>query len=64
MTYTASRTESNGQISSVARFTTLSQAKAWAASNGHVIVKGYAAKKAISSGAPVRMIRPDGRVDF
>jgi hypothetical protein len=62
--FTTARIEQNGQISSVVRFNSLVQAKEWAPINGHVVVKGYAAQKSIKSGAPLRCIRPDGRVCF
>ena len=62
--FTTQRIESNGQISSLVRFTSLAQARGWAASNGHEVVKGYAAKKAVKSGAPVRWMRPDGRIGY
>lgn len=62
--FTTARTEQNGQVSSVVRFSSLAQAKAWAPINGHVVVKGYAAQKALKSGSPVRWMRPDGRVGF
>jgi len=62
--FTTVRTEQNGQISSVVRFNSLTQAREWAPINGHVVVKGYEAKKALTAGAPVRWMRPDGKVGF
>lgn len=62
--FTTQRVEANGQISSVVRFNALAQAREWASQNGHILVTGYAAKKAMVSGAVVRWMRPDGRVGF
>lgn len=62
--FTAARTENNGQISSVVRFYTISQAREFCASNGHKLVTGYAAKAAMRAGAPVRLMHSDGKVRF
>lgn len=62
--FTTQRLENNGQISSVVRFHSIKQARDWADQNGHILVTGYAAKKALSSGAVVRIMRNDGRVGF
>lgn len=62
--FTTQRTESNGQISSVVRCASLKQLREWSLSNGHAIVIGQKAKKAIESGACVRLLGADGRMKF
>lgn len=64
MTYTSIRTEGNGATSSVVRCASLAQLRAWAACNGHAVVKGYAVTQALRSGACVRMLDCNGRVSF
>jgi len=61
--YTAQKASTNG-VESVVRCASLAQLRDWCIVNGHVIVTGYAAEKAMRSGACVRMIRQDGRVMF
>ena len=62
--FTTQRIEPDGHISSVVRFHSLAHARGWAVMNGHAVVKGYAARKAMSSGAVVRIMGNDGRVRF
>lgn len=62
--FTAIRIENNDQISSVVRCTSKKQLADWCENNGHAIVKGYQVKKAMNSGACVRLLKSDGRVSF
>jgi hypothetical protein len=64
MSYTAARKEQNGSISSVVRCASLKQLREWSASNGHQIMTGRDAKRAVISGACVRLLGSDGRVRF
>lgn len=64
MTYTAQRIGSNGYTESVVHCASLKQLREWAGVNGHIVVTGSDAKKAIVSGACVRMLDCNGRVSF
>ena len=64
MAFTSARIELNGKISSVVRCTSLTQLREWSSFNGHQIVKGHEVRRAISSGACVRMLDCNGRVTF
>jgi len=64
MLYTAHCQNSRGETQSVVRCASLHQLKEWCLFNGHVIVKGYSAQKAIRSGVCVRLLDSAGKVRF
>jgi len=62
--FTAQRISTSGLVESVVLCVSLAQLRDWCAVNGHVLVTGDAAKKAMHSGACVRMLDSSGHLRF